>query len=162
MRTLLRLTCVFTILLCGAGIVAVVQDLVLGPASVSWPSVQGTVVETDIVTIPGTGGPDSPTTYDPYVRYRYAVGGTMYASTTISFPDPPNFLDTQDARAYRARYHPGMIVTVYHHPRKHARSCLVPGGPNPVSSIGSILMLAVVMGLCVFGFFELKRWRGTE
>lgn len=94
----------------------------------NWPKTPGNVVESKVQrnSNPRSSGDHTPNySYEPVVRYTYAVEGTMQESKQIAI----GVLATSEESASKvtARYPLGASVTVHHHPKHHYLAVLEPG-----------------------------------
>lgn len=115
-------------------LVAAIQHLRLGRASIAWPKVVGQIVE---VTKRKT---DSGATKEFYeMKYSYVVDGVSLESKRFSFNGEfPDFV-----------YAVGAMTDVYYNPRKPQISVLVPGyGFNNVMMLG-ISIIFIIVGIVV-------------
>ncbi len=92
-------------------------------ASLSWPTVPGTVRASDVLT-----------TYHDHTRYdrgsvlyQYVVGGTTYWSDTVSLSAVGVAGDLQRARETVSRHPVGSEVVVYYDPDDPEAAVLAPG-----------------------------------
>jgi hypothetical protein len=116
-------------------------------ASQSWPTVAGTVTESEVkITQDSSGsGLDAQETthYKPVVKYQYSVEGMEYAGSRIAFGAMNSAHSA--ANAVVARYPAGASVTVRYDPEKPAEAVL-----ETKSGGGALLMVLGVVFL-VFG-----------
>ena len=118
-----------------------------GKASLSWPSVEGTVHETRLGAKEQRGDVD----YHPRIQYSYEVDGRGYKSDRIDF-DYPFFETEQEAQAFLEMYPVGAPLTVYYDPDDPGAALLDPGVPNVIG--------VIVLGLIfLIGAFVYFRWR---
>ena len=119
----------------------------LSRESAAWPKVPGEVLDTHVVW---SSSPRSGRSYWPTVRYRYAVGGTVFASDRVSFR--PSYGRTEAEQA-TARYPPGSAVAVSYRPGAPHTSVLEPStwdGGWELAFLGPATVAALVLGLvCV-------------
>lgn len=93
--------------------------------SASWPTVQGTVVESRVVVTTSTRKGRTQRSHSARVVYRYAVGGRELEADRLSFRMHMGGEDA--ARDTVAAYPVGARVDVRHSPADPAVACLVPG-----------------------------------
>ena len=92
-------------------------------ASLSWPTVSGTVRASDVLT-----RYDQQSRYDQAsVLYQYDVGGTTYWSDTVSLAVMEVAGNMQRARETVSRHPVGSAVRVYYDPDDPEAAVLVPG-----------------------------------
>jgi len=124
-------------------------------ASQSWPTVAGTVTESEVkVTQHSSGsGMDAQETthYRPVVKYQYSVEGMEYTGSRIAFGAMNSAHSA--ANAVVARYPAGASVTVRYDPEKPAEAVLETntggGGLLMVLGVGFLIFSvgSAVMGL---------------
>lgn len=125
-------------------------------ASLSWPTVPGTVSVSDVkydVSTSGSGDNEFQTeTFTPVVKYQYSVQGVEHTGSRIAFGAMNQSQNA--AHAVVARYPVGASVTVHYNPEKPGEAVLetrasggtalaVLGGLFLLVGVGSIVMLAV-------------------
>ncbi|RYZ36613.1 MAG: DUF3592 domain-containing protein [Myxococcaceae bacterium] len=88
-------------------------------ASRSWPTVQGTVVESRVETLRAKRS----VSYRPEVSYRYEVNGTPYTSDTFAF-DGHASGGLTEAQAVTRHYPTGAPVTLHYEPADPAVACI--------------------------------------
>jgi hypothetical protein len=94
----------------------------LAKASLTWPTTEGTVVDSGVMAGRSSKGGR---TYSARVRYTYAVGGTTYDNDTIQFGSPGTDQSTADATV--AEHPVGKRVNVHYNPHKPAQAVLKAG-----------------------------------
>ena len=114
--------------------------------SLSWPSVDGTVLESRVITSASTddGGVD---TYRPYVKYEYEVGGAKYTHDKMRLGMVFSTSKLKTSQEAVTRYPVGRPVKVYINPANPADSVLEQKGSSTVTLVVGIVLL--VIGLCV-------------
>lgn len=111
--------------------------LYIGNETLSWSSVQGSVVKTDVNT-DYSRQKTSGATFNTYVyysvsvTYRYEVDGQRYSSSRYSFGEGDaaswRFRERSDAEAEAAsRFPAGAVVTVHYDPENPTEAVLKPG-----------------------------------
>jgi hypothetical protein len=103
-----------------------------------WPTVDGTVVQSRLVSRRG---------WRADVSYAYTVSGVQYRNDSVSLDVFAN------ARGQLAQYPTGTRVTVHYDPADPAASILEPGGHQG--------LVGILGGLFVVGYW-LKRYRGAR
>jgi len=142
-RRIGRLMLALTVVMGGVGVFFVamgIRQWVRADASLSWPTVPGTVTESRVVTIRTSKGGRS---HQPSVAYRYEVDGQPHASDRLDFrvrgwgsPAPQDTV---------AAYPVGAAVDVHVSPHDPDVACLVPGAD-------AWSALPVGVGLFAIGF----------
>jgi hypothetical protein len=120
-------------------------SFVLAFRSRSWPTTEGCVLESTVERC-ATHSSDrvrQDISYKPVVRYTYSVGEKQLESNQIAFG---YFTGSETyASGIIAKYPKRAVVTVFHHPKRHALAVLEPG------KYGMMLFLSLLCGviLCV-------------
>ena len=122
-----------------------------GVRSKSWPTVDGTVTESDVALGQRPAGDRTNrwATYHPVVRYRYKVNDSSYTGKNITMAiDLLGWGEgayRDDAVAVAARYPVGAVVTVHYKPSDPAIAVLEPGASSWAvwTLIGGALSLGV-------------------
>src|SRR5437867_10319975 len=104
-------------------------------ASGGWPSVNGTVVSSDIIEERGRHD-----YYTVRAQYDYEVGGVVRHGNRVAFYGNGNFDHAADAHAWIARYPRGAQVDVYYDPNKPEEAVLIRGGQG--IGVGVIVIFA--------------------
>ncbi|MCA3005667.1 MAG: DUF3592 domain-containing protein [Planctomycetaceae bacterium] len=124
------------------------EEVVTQQQSRTWPSVNGEVIESQLITSQGRRGS---TNYRAQVKFRYTVGSrTVSASSVRALSFGPR--NEANQRAVVARYRVGAPVWVYVDPADPSRAVLEPGlqavdlGLAPAALTG-VLAAALVGGL---------------
>ena len=127
-----------------------VRQVISGYETHSWSSVEGEVIESDIVTDSWHGQKGgNRMTYSPKVKYRYKVRGKVFENDVIA-----NYAlgskDQRDVQEYVSKYLTGQPVAVFYNPLSPSKSVLEPGGS--LKSWGIILVGIVFLGFmsCLF------------
>ncbi|BBO84188.1 hypothetical protein DSCO28_47540 [Desulfosarcina ovata subsp. sediminis] len=121
-------------------------------ASKSWPTVSGSIVQSEIekrISTSGEGANKKKTVKEyPNVTYQYLIDGKTYKSGKLSFSS------TGNAKQVVARYPVGKRVPVYYNPEKPKQAVLIPGGAKfnyvPYFFSGFFILMGVLL---------LSRWR---
>ena len=92
-----------------------------GYACKSWPTCEGTVVESEVKVMGGRR--DS---YAPKIKYSYTVSGKAYTSDRYAYGDT-HFWEERDAKKIVGKYPPGSPVTIYYSSWNPGMSVLAPG-----------------------------------
>src|SRR5438046_6273164 len=87
-------------------------DLYTGVRSDAWSTAAGTVLESELVRVPGRGRVSA--SYKAHVLYGYEVGGRSYSSDRISFGRFGVGSGRGDAEVLLHRYRRGSVVQVYY------------------------------------------------
>lgn len=108
---------------CVAGVALVYSAaaVMAGTRSASWPSVQGTITESDYWTTPTKRG----TAHRVDVDYEYQVRGRQYSNDRIAI-GPSDVASAAGGRGVVARYPEGASVPVRYHPHSPRISMLEP------------------------------------
>ncbi|WP_460165388.1 DUF3592 domain-containing protein [Thermostilla marina] len=126
-------------------------------ACAGWIETAGTVISTEVREKQHSGGVD----YEPVVVYRYEVDGQAYESSRFAYSASPFNRTKAEAEQIAAKYPPGAVVTVYHHPSRPEEAVLrrdVTG--SNYGAVGlSLLALLVGTGLIYWGTRTRNRGR---
>ncbi|PJB80880.1 MAG: hypothetical protein CO090_03805 [Acidobacteria bacterium CG_4_9_14_3_um_filter_49_7] len=99
-------------------------------ASKSWPSVQGTVMESTLTSYKSTSGSGSKkrstTMYKPQITYRYKIAGKEHVGDKVTMSDGGSS-STSYAKKTIKKYPAGATVKVFYDPEVPADSVLEPG-----------------------------------
>jgi hypothetical protein len=108
-------------------------------ASMQWPSVQGTVVFSEMVMDTSTSSDIA--TWSPVVTYSYAVNGQALQCSRVKF---------SPARGKKvvAKYPKGNAVQVFFDPQQPSTAVLEKGGSTKVMLFVGV---AVIVGCCLVG-----------
>ena len=93
----------------------------------SWPTVEGTIIESEILRRTRTSRRSTTVYYAPSVAYRYSVDGREYESQKVAATDIEAAYEY--AAELVARYPPGGSATVYVNPEDPADALLVSADP---------------------------------
>ena len=107
-----------------------------------WDAVEG-VVSSSAVVRSGQPRSSSPR-FHADVEYRYAVGGTPYTGTRVSFDPAPGVVREAAEALVRERYRPGAAVTVYVDPAEPSNSVLERSG-------GGLALVFAALGALLLG-----------
>lgn len=124
-------------------------------ASKSWPSVQGRVMESSLVSYKSTSGSGSKkrktTMYKPQITYQYTVDGNKLTGNKVSMGDYGSS-STSHAKKVMKKYPVGATVKVFYDPEVPVDSVLEPGA-TLVSYVpfGFGLVFAIIGGLTFLG-----------
>jgi MFS superfamily sulfate permease-like transporter len=107
----------------------------------SWPTVNGTVISSEVKVLPPLAGKSGGKTsqYEVNVRYQFRTGGQLHFGTAIS--DRRYLYEKTEADRISARYPVGESVTVYHDP-ENVGNCFLEMHPAAGNYGISILFLA--------------------
>ena len=119
-------------------------------ASLSWPAVTGTILETSIRESTSVDSENNTTrcSYQPCVGYAYEVQGSNYRGHRIGFSTLA-YSDRRRAEQELAPFVIGAQVPVYFDPAKPRDSVLVrkAGGSTLFLSIGALIIAGVIVML---------------
>jgi hypothetical protein len=107
-----------------------------------WNAVEGVVTRSAVVRA-GQPRSSSPR-FEPDVEYSYAVGGTEFTGTRVSFDPAPGMARTEAEALVLDRYRQGAAVTVYVDPASPGRSVLDRSG-------GGLALLFAALGGLLLG-----------
>lgn len=133
---------VFTVV----GIVLIVrsqQDKTKIKQSLNWPSVDGTVIESRVMT---TTDDEGSNLYRPYIKYEYEAGGTKQTNDKFSMGMVYSASNIKKSEETVARYPVGRAVKVYVNPANPAESALEQKGSTTGTLVIGIVL--VVVGIC--------------
>jgi len=122
----------------------------LAKESETWPTVDGTVLRSEVKSRIVRTKQTRSTTYTPAVTYRYAVGGSAYESSVIRFSD----LSTANWRLAEdivAKYPQGNTVSVRYDPASPSRATLETVQPGNGQVITGILFIVVPLLVAAIG-----------
>jgi len=127
-------------------------------ASQSWPTVAGTVTESEVKITehnPGNGMEAQQTTYyKPVVKYQYIVEGMEYTGSRIAFGAMNSAHSA--ANAVVARYPAGASVNVRYDPEKPAEAVLeTKTGGGSLLMVFGVVFLVFEAGSAVMGLVAL-------
>jgi hypothetical protein len=137
----------------GVGIFVLVwgfKNLKHARTSVSWSSVSGMIVASDVEQMTSrTSSGGEEIRYVPRIRYEYKVDGIRYASGRISFGGRTLHKSPDAAEAELADFPVGKAVPVYHDPAAPSSSVLKPGVSGSVYLVFAGGLLFILLGLLV-------------
>ncbi len=117
--------------------------------SSDWPTVQGSVVSSEVSRSRSSGGKNrTKTTYQSDVLYDYVVNGTTYSANKVSFGEVGRGTPAP-AREIVNRYPKGKNVTVYYNPDKPETAVLEPGMSAAVYFVSGFGGVFLFFGLLV-------------
>ena len=128
-------------------------DLYTGVRSDAWPTVVGTVLEAELVRVPGRGRVSA--SYKAHVLYGYEVGRQRYTGDRISFGRLAVGSGRDDAEVLLQRYRRGSVVQVHYDPARQNESALETGWTWS-AVVRTSLGILVLVGAMVLG----RRGRG--
>jgi hypothetical protein len=140
----------FALVFIGAGILLIIrsrQDKDKLRQSMSWPSVDGTVLESRVIASASTDDEGGVDTYRPYVKYEYEAGGTQYTNDKLRLGMVFSTSKLKTSQEAVTRYPVGRSVRVFINPANPADSVLEQKGSSTTALVIGIVLLAV--GLCV-------------
>ena len=119
------------------------RTLLKSRASARWPTVEGTVVGTEVTTRRGCKG----ATVDvAIVTYGYTVSGKEYTSKNFHFDEgPKQFSGKKLAEYHVSQYPAGASVTVHYNPNDPGEACLV-------TKSSLVVWGLFLLGLAMFAF----------
>ena len=121
-------------------------------ASSQWPTVQGTVTDSQLSSYEETSGDSSTTRYRANITYRYMVNGHPLIGSQVGFDDLDR-TGQSEVEAIIARYPAGSAVTVYYDPARPQTAVLETG-----LTAGSLLPIGAGAALLVAGL--VTGWQG--
>lgn len=111
--------------------------------SKNWPSVTGTVTQSEI----STWRKDGKTHYQPKIVYTYIVDDKTYTSSKITVGDSPFDTNISPAKDIQQEYPVGKIVDVFYDPEAPASAALKPGIQNSDLAVAGITGIFLVIGI---------------
>jgi hypothetical protein len=108
----------------------------------SWPSTQGVVKSSAVVSHPQWGGGRS---FEPVITYEYSVGGQIYKQSRLRVLG--KYWNKEWAKGVTKRYPTGNRVTVYYDPAAPQQAVLEAGREQ----VGLWTIFAVALGLVALG-----------
>jgi hypothetical protein len=120
--------------------------------STSWPKAIGTVVSAEVRRVVSEAGASdgavNSVTYEPYVKYAYAVAGRAYEHDKFASAAQWAMREPADAEAIVRGYPVGHQVPVFYNPSRPDDAVLVPGGSSGnwyFLLVGCVLFVASVI-----------------
>lgn len=120
--------------------------------SASWPSVQGTITNSEIDTWRREGK----TYYQPNIVYTYEVEGKKYSSSKVTVGDPPSDTNMSPAKRVQNEYPSGKQVMVFYDPEAPSSAALKPGIQKNDILLGFITGIFPLIGILLL-FNGLKK-----
>ena len=126
--------------------------LIRSRRSTSWPKAIGTVVHTEVrrIVSPSLSHDGNSVSYEPYVKYAYAVRDRQYERDRLTSAVVPGIRRSSEAATIVAKYPVGHQVTVFYNPADPGDAVLVAGGSRGnwyFLGFGCALFAAAVAGL---------------
>lgn len=112
----------------------------------NWPSVDGTVLESRVITSTSSDDEGGSDMYRPYVKYEYEASGGKYTNDKMSLGMVYSTSNQKKSQETVARYPAGKAVKVYVNPANPAESTLEQKGSTTATLVIGIVLL--VIGLC--------------
>lgn len=141
----------FVLIFLGAGIYLILRsrkDKLKVQQAMNWPSVTGKVLESRLIESTSTDSDgDSSTTYRPYIRYEYDMGGITYTNDKVDVGMVISTSGTKKAKELLSRFSMGSSVLVYVNPDNPADSILEQKASTTATLVIGIALLAT--GLCI-------------
>jgi hypothetical protein len=97
-------------------------------ASLTWPSVKGAVLSNALKTIRNGRWGKGAETYSVNLLYRYAIGGTTYDNSRISWGIKSADLTPDIPEAFVREYPAGHAIDVFYDPAQPAMAMIDPAG----------------------------------
>jgi len=119
------------------------QDKKKMTQSLNWPSVDGTVTESRVMT---TSDDEGSNLYRPYIKYEYQAGGTKLTNDKFSLGMVYSTSNIKKSQETVTRYPVGRQVKVYVNPANPAESALEQKGSTTATLVIGIVL--VVLGIC--------------
>ena len=113
----------------------------------AWPTTQGMILKSDLITHVIWINGIRTTTYKPVVEYRYTVMGRPFTGTRVAFGSYS--YDIKKGEGFVEKFAVGTQVTVYYNPEKLEESVLEP------AYAGSAAFLTAGILFILFGLFLL-------
>jgi hypothetical protein len=126
-------------------------------ASMSWPTVQGQVVSSELREHRDS---DGDIMYNADVRYAYRVDNQNYENTMITMMDGSTSVRASVQNTVY-KYKAGTTVTIYYDPANPAFALLEPGIKGGVLILGAVMLCFPAVGLLalvgpLFGFVRAR------
>jgi len=140
---------IFALVFIVVGIILIVRsrrDKDKAQQSLGWPSVDGKVLESRVVTSTSTDEDSTMEMYKPYVKYEYQVGGVGYTNDKVKVGMAISSSNAKPAQEVVARHSVGSPVKVYFNPANPEDSVLEQKSSNKATLVIGIVFL--VIGLC--------------
>ncbi len=131
-----------------------VRMVTLSKASLDWPTVNGTVLSSQVREDYDS---DNGYTYYPQVEYRYSVDDQVYESDRVFFGS--DSASEENAYAIVAQFPAGSTAAVYYNPDKPKQSVLIPGDAYTPGFLIIIGVISLVISAVTFGilFFKVRK-----
>jgi len=136
----------FALVFIVVGVVLIIrsrQDKTKMMQSLNWPSVDGTVVESKVLTTSDDEGSDL---HRPYIKYEYEAGGTRQTNDKVTVGMVYSTSNIKKSQETVARYPVGRAVKVFVNPANPAESALEQKGSTKATLIIGIVL--IVVGFC--------------
>ena len=120
-------------------------DLYRGVCSDRWTTAAGTVLESELVRVPGRGRVSA--SYKAHVLYGYEVGGRSYIGDRISFGRLAVGSGRDDAEVLLQRYRRGSVVQVHYNLARPNEAALETGWTWSAvvrTSLGILVVVAML------------------
>ncbi len=145
---IIGLVCIglFAVIFTVVGIVLILrsrQDKAKMQQSLNWPSVDGTVIESRVMT---TSDEEGSNLYRPYIKYEYEAGGIKQTNDKFSVGMVYSTSNMKKSQETVNRYPVGRNVKVYVNPANPAESTLEQKGSTTATLVIGIVL--VVLGVC--------------
>ncbi|MHB1119021.1 MAG: DUF3592 domain-containing protein [Bellilinea sp.] len=141
----------FVVIFLGAGVYLILRsrkDKLKVQQAMNWPSVTGKVLESRLIESTSTDSDgDSSTTYRPYIRYEYEMGGITYTNDKVDVGMVISTSGTKKANELLSRFSKGSAVLVYVNPDNPADSILEQKASTTATLVIGIALL--ITGLCI-------------
>lgn len=128
------------------------RTVVRAHQSASWPTTDATITSSSVETLRSRRGG---VRFHPEVRYQYAVNGSTYSATTISFGGN-DAGSLSDAQLVTHHYASGHHVPVHYEPADPSVSCLEVGNAGIASYVLALGGLALV-AIAGWGMWDMLR-----
>jgi len=129
-------------------VISICSNLYLSIASTHWPKTTARILSSGVYR----NGKGVGVSWNPEVKYQYAIGGTTYQSANVRFMRRV-FYDSESANDMQAPYPAGHVVSVSYDPQNPNRSVLEPGLAPGMWTQGLIPLFFIA--LCGYIFFEI-------
>lgn len=122
-------------------------------ASARWHKTAGTVLDSRIVERSRSDNNDNDyTSYEPRLRYSYAIGTAAHEGERFNLCRPLSFADAARADQWLTLHAPGTAIDVWYDPASPADAACVIDKP---SLFGAILTIAAGVGITLLGLWLL-------
>ncbi len=134
--------------------VNIIRDKQKAQASLSWPSVEGKIMEQRVSRSEVHDEDGVHISYTPEVVFEYTVEGLSFQGQRIAFGSEPSFSSHRKAEAFLAAYPEDRAIMVYYNPEDPSDAVL---SQTMRSFIGGIIGGLVLLATSLFLMFQVAK-----